>query len=662
MSNPSPSVFSRRAKDFFIWLSGASSESLSQCPAWEQRKYVAFGATVLVPSMFALIAASYAVSTLTKNLAVIIPITLAWAFIILSIDRALLATYRSFQPKGKKLTQFGLRFLIAMLMGLTISHPLALLLFQDRIAAQVETERGEEIQEVRQLVVNNLAEVENKIAANEKALQEHRKELQSTFETKFLDGDKQDSVVGVQTVVMDEEVKAAMNSRIKAATDPMKERIAQIDEQMATTQEEYSKLKEELDHWQKEFEREVNGQRSGIVGVGPRAKSIQTDQLEWRRAEAKRLASTVEYLSSQRNQLSNSITSTDREIRDEYDAAAASRLAELKAERERVAAMKRQAQEEQMDDYLGQQVVVRQGLEQQIEASLGERDRLQEEMALITAAGNERIAELQNERRADLLTQTLALHSLFKSGSEGGFFALTAYLVLTLLFLTVDTIPIVVKYFSAPGPYDNILKLNEECYSRASHTESPTLAPIDFELRDGLDFGQLITRKAAFERWLDLEREKIRYLREEQQASRAATLSDMEARFNIALSHLISAQLVQATESAQQITAAAAYRQQQQQLQQQANTNGHDSHPQAPHPQAPRPQEQAPDRRQLPVTYAERGNGEPHANGNGGNRINGNQPNRRLQEEIAMSQARVYPNDATDRVRPMEPPSDEDKA
>jgi len=36
----------------FFWLSGAGTETLEQCPNWEQRKYVAFGATVLVPCAF----------------------------------------------------------------------------------------------------------------------------------------------------------------------------------------------------------------------------------------------------------------------------------------------------------------------------------------------------------------------------------------------------------------------------------------------------------------------------------------------------------------------------------------------------------------------------------------------------------------------------------
>ena len=125
-------------KRIFFWLSGAGTESLETCPNWEQRKYVAFGATVLVPTVFAFIACSYALSTITDNWRIIFGVSLAWGFIIMTVDRALLSTYRSYQKWHKKLGQFALRFVVAMLMGLTISHPLTLLLFKDTIQSVVD--------------------------------------------------------------------------------------------------------------------------------------------------------------------------------------------------------------------------------------------------------------------------------------------------------------------------------------------------------------------------------------------------------------------------------------------------------------------------------------------------------------------------------------------
>jgi len=606
MSNsPSPNAFTSRVRQLFIWLSGASVDALEQCPKWEQRRYVAFGATVLVPTIFALIAASYAVWTLNKNVLVVVPIALAWAFIILSIDRAMLVTYRSFQPKKQRLKQFGLRFMLAMLMGLTISHPLALLLFKDKISAQIEHQRGEEIQETRELVTQNIQEVENKITANETALAEQRAELQSTFETKFLDQQAQMGPASLDAVGLDPETKAAMDARIKAEIDPLRERITQVDAQMESTNAEYAELKEEIDHWQREFEREINGQRSGIVGVGPRAKSIRDDQLEWRKAEAKRLANSMEFLTSQRNELSAAITDTDRSIRDEYNDAAAARVAEAKAERERVAAMKLQAKEAQMGEFLEQQVTVRSGIQNQIDAGLSERARLQEEVQLISAAGNERITELKEEPRRDLLTQTLALHELFLSGSEGGMFALSAYIVLTLLFLTVDTIPLVIKFFATPGPYDNVVKLNEERYACSANTQDygleigidPKL--IMFELNSlgdkSLGIGDLLTRKASFERYMDLERSLLANMPESERAIREKTLDNIENRFNYTLEAIMWARLKdverEATGGVPHPNTFA------------TNGNGH-ANPQLTNGHQQQPQ----------VTN---GNGAPHTNGNG---------------------------------------------
>ena len=145
MTQHNTSVFKR----IFFWLSTAGSKTLEQCPNWEQRKYVAFGATVLVPCLFAFIACAYAISTLTDNQWAIYGVATVWAFIIMTIDRALLASYRAFMSPLKKMGQFLLRFVVAALMGITIAHPLVLLLFKDTVTGVIEQARSAEIVEVK---------------------------------------------------------------------------------------------------------------------------------------------------------------------------------------------------------------------------------------------------------------------------------------------------------------------------------------------------------------------------------------------------------------------------------------------------------------------------------------------------------------------------------
>lgn len=449
----------------FFWLSGAGADTLEQCPGWEQRKYVAFGATVLVPSVFAFIACAYALSTLTDNWNVILPVALAWGLIIMTIDRALLSIYRSYQRFHRKVGQFFLRIVVAALMGITISHPLTLLLFNDTITSVVEEERQTEIEAVRGVANADKAKVETKISGLETEIADQRTKFENTFMAEFI---VEDSSAGEldPTAELDAELRAQMQARIDADTAEDQARIDKVDAEFAALQEEYATLQTDLDHWQTEFEREVNGQRSGIRGLGPRAKSIKDDQLAWRRDEAKRIAESLQYMTDQRADYAERIKETEESVKEEFVGIAAAKAERIKEERDRVAALKQQVQESQATQFVEQQNAIRATITAQIDTRLGELDRLQGELAAIGDQEQERIEAITAEPRKDILTQTLALHSLFEKGSEGGEFALMAYLILAGLFMLIDTIPLVVKFFSQPGPYDALVDRDEVRFAR----------------------------------------------------------------------------------------------------------------------------------------------------------------------------------------------------
>lgn len=452
----------------FFWLSGASDESLRDCPAWERRKYVAFGATVLVPTLFALIASAYAVSTLTDNWAYIIPIALVWAFIILTVDRALLATYRAYQSWLRKMAQFSLRIVVAALMGLTISHPLALLLFRDTVSTVIEKHRDIDIANTRTEFAELKAATETRMTALTVEVTELRQKWDATFQAEFLAS----TTMPGEEPLSDEEAaaKKALETKIAAEAAPYRDKIAAIEKELGESEVTYKTIQAELDHWQTEFERELNGQRSGIVGLGPRAKSIQTDQLEWRREESKRLASVVESLTTQRNLLREEVTLLEQRLADEANMAAAAQLAIEQAENARLQALKQQVQQQQADSFVDQQNLLRATLKEQIDSRIAQTQVIQEEMARLSQDEQARVTAIRAEPRRDILTQTLALHELFDSGAEGGQFALAAYVILTLLFMLVDTIPLVVKFFSKPGPYDSLLDCDEVRFDTERHS------------------------------------------------------------------------------------------------------------------------------------------------------------------------------------------------
>lgn len=557
-SSPAPaeSAPGRSIKHFFFWLSGAGADTLEQCPGWEQRKYVAFGATVLVPTVFAFIACGYALSTLTDDWRIILPVALAWGLIIMTIDRALLSIYRAYQRFHRKVGQFFLRIVVAALMGITISHPLTLLLFNDTINTVIEEDRQTEIEAARTAANEDKAEVESKIADLETEIANQRERFDETFEAKFI---VEDASAGDEdpTAELDEDLRAEMKARIETETAPYREKIDGIDTELAELQTTYTELQGELDHWQREFEREVNGQRSGIVGLGPRARSIRDDQLAWRREEAQRIGERLDFLDEQRNDFTDRIDETETSIKEEFVSIAEARSERLKEERARVAELKRQVQESQAEQFVDQQNAVRDTIKAQIDSRLAELERLQGELAAIAEQEQERIDALAAEPRRDILTQTLALHGLFEQGEEGGKFALIAYLVLAGLFMLVDTIPLVVKFFSAPGPYDTLVDRDEVRYARereawleSYHQYMDELSsgrllhltqnkPLEKAVIEGIDSSRaakefvenLIDLETAFEERIETEKDRLREEKDNRSRNRAKRLEQFAETF-----------------------------------------------------------------------------------------------------------------------------------
>ena len=93
------------------------------------------------------------------------------------------------------------------------------------------------------------------------------------------------------------------------------------------------------------------------------------------------------------------------------------------AEAARVAGLKQKVENDQADQFVTQQNSLRDTIKQQIDTRLAELTRVQGELAGVATEENNRLAALRAEPRRDILTQTLALHALFKAGNQGGQFA-----------------------------------------------------------------------------------------------------------------------------------------------------------------------------------------------------------------------------------------------
>jgi len=440
-----------------LWLAGAGPEELDTCHEGERRKIGAIGYTVLVPTLFALMAASYAVSTLTSNPFVIVAVALVWAAIILFVDRAIIATHSPFMKAGSKSLVLTLRLGIAVLMGLTVSHPLTLLLFKDTIMARIEADRDQEIETLRASFAEEKQAVEARIAVVQTEIEKQHRLREESYEAKFIRAS--DAVAtGPAAPGLSPEELTLLTQRQEEATKALRQEAADLAIRLQVTEARKETVQSELDGWQQQFEAEINGQRSGFAGVGPRARSIQVDQIDWRRADVQRLSGELNSLGARRTELESAIASAAEGVRREMEAAAADRTKAIRTEQERVAGLQRQAQSEQMTSFLQQQETVRTQIQAAVDSAQADKERLGVELDALAADERERVEALRTAPRKDLLSQTLALHHLFDDEAAGGRFALIAYLVLAGLFLAVDTMPILVKFTSQAGEYDFVRK------------------------------------------------------------------------------------------------------------------------------------------------------------------------------------------------------------
>jgi hypothetical protein len=262
---------------------------------------------------------------------------------------------------------------------------------------------------------------------------------------------------------------------------------------------------------------------------------------------------TVQKKDLQTNIDAAALTATDR-----FNTKLAASAASDQLEQERLATLKQQVQQQQADQFVVQQNGIRGTLQQQLDALLAQLKGLHEEMNQLGADAEARVGSIRAEPRRDILTQTLALHRLFERGNEGGQFAFLAYIVLTSLFMLVDTIPLVVKFFSKAGPYDSLVDLDEVRFDRERRsflssyqrymeglTNGPFLhitrnKPLEAALIEGVDrsraakefLEQLMSLEKSFEDKVQVERDRIAAeSNAERAAEKIAMLEDMVRAF-----------------------------------------------------------------------------------------------------------------------------------
>jgi hypothetical protein len=143
-------------KSPLIWLSGADPEILRTCPHGEHVRYLGLGGAVLTTSIMAALSCGFALHMAMRlPLAACVVLAIAWGLAIMNLDRWLISGTQRRATAWQNLALAAPRVLLGVLIGLVVSTPLTLRIFQDEINAELRVMQREAQDEFARLLTTD---------------------------------------------------------------------------------------------------------------------------------------------------------------------------------------------------------------------------------------------------------------------------------------------------------------------------------------------------------------------------------------------------------------------------------------------------------------------------------------------------------------------------
>lgn len=169
---------------FFWWCAGADKKILIYSSYSDNVKYQGLGGIVLATGILASLSMFFAINYIFEDIKVSIPVGLLWGAIIFNLDRFIVASTGkgdgTDQMTGKELWNATPRLAMAIILGLTISAPLEVYIFQKEIDKQFykldQEEQKQEIKKIEEIYTQSPEF--NKLNKDKLTLEEETKKLE----------------------------------------------------------------------------------------------------------------------------------------------------------------------------------------------------------------------------------------------------------------------------------------------------------------------------------------------------------------------------------------------------------------------------------------------------------------------------------------------------
>ena len=440
-------------KRLFFWLSSAGTEVLLQCPVWEQRRYVAIGALVLIPTMFAFIAAFFTVSTVVAQPLITCVLASFWAFVILSIDRALLAAYRSYASLTSRLCQLALRLCISVIMGIAVSHPAVLSIFSEAVQVRINEDKNAEIQQHRKQANARKQDLYEKIDALRKSASFPA--MENTSLSAAIDKENQGQLP-VNSPQDPQLEKILSPIRLEAEKD-----LAALSEQKTGLETEKQQYMKSAEEYRQMAEDEESGKRGAPSGQGTRYKRINDEFYKPKLVKIKELEKSIDEINNQINQRNKELQNAQKEQIRQFEERRKKEHESILADLVRRTETQKLIAEKTAEERARAQELKIRWESDQLQVMKEQIETYQKDIRKIDTDEAQQIAQINTVDRKDILSLSLALHKILNDRDNGGQFATYVYYVLLVTFTLVDASAILLKFLMKPGPYDTLVDRDE---------------------------------------------------------------------------------------------------------------------------------------------------------------------------------------------------------
>ena len=237
---------------FLIICSGSSFELLKKTPT-DINKHVGIGGVILFTGILAALSAGYALNTVFDNIYAATGFGILWGLMIFNLDRYIVT---SMKKSGGFFRQFMTalpRLIVAVLLGIVISKPLELKIFEKEINKQLNVIVNRNKAELQKGIDARYADLGTPFSTERKQIYAQIDKLRAEYNNASAELEKE--VVGTQTETTTGREGYGPNAKRKA--DLKKQKLAEIDLYIQQSTPRLVELNKDLDRLTAQKEKEI---------------------------------------------------------------------------------------------------------------------------------------------------------------------------------------------------------------------------------------------------------------------------------------------------------------------------------------------------------------------------------------------------------------------